>query len=204
MKHSEPKLKLAALAAMMLLCCSTLFINGKAQAQPPCGPGDSHCSIVENVPGSCKMEIQYCMNCTTGKITVLSALPYDCPGAPSYYDLKTAMHMFVHDAAAYENCCPGFLPPCPGTTNVTLIVHECWEYQNNGPSTPEWCYYPCPGVQGDCTITYTICKDQYTGVVTVKLISETSNYVECPTAPLPPINWTPYECYNINPCDWLP
>ena len=77
MTHKRITTKLAALAAMALLCCSAMVTINVAQAQPPCNPCDFNINVGTDWHGcpDCGMDpcfsdpTQFCSNTSTFVVT---------------------------------------------------------------------------------------------------------------------------------------
>jgi len=200
-------LRFAALAAMLLLCCSSI-VTSSAYAQscpcPECGTPPSGCAAwagngqipLTNVAGSgCDVDVHYCYACCSGTnyiyISDFKVLNSNCSTVNPQDILNAAMTKLIYNTSVV-----GCNDPCPnGSTSLNVTTPTCWK--KNGISAA-WTYSGCASTGCFCVTLATVtCTN---GVVTVTNCSTTCSGCPCSCTPNPGggNNWNTGTCYQLD------
>jgi hypothetical protein len=203
---------LPMIAALLLLAAAPRVGWGQF-----CPPGaDGPYNVFESV-GGCTIGIEYCINCTTGQITIQDIAPAapGCSVWPVGEQMEQAIAAMIQDPNTYQNSynldgthadpCPSFIPdlqmygPCmPVSSQITIST--CWEFGDNSPSANLSWVYPCPETSA-CVFTYTVCWNSVTNSLYLSSENWTGEDGDCTIAP-PWGSWVENTCYAVDPCDY--
>jgi hypothetical protein len=221
MKHKKTTTKLAALAAMALLCCSTMF-TAKTYACPayndpnslpsgePATPWDGDFVKRETLPGtSCQVDVMYCTRTfPDGTVQiyieqVAAVTEPACDGINPLLMVSGGINALLSDGSFICSLETNAIPGCPATTTFTVTTQsDCWEYVGVGAELPdnsygEYAYKVCSYAGQTCNKTMTACCSNGAisyGTPTYTTVGSDS----CPTPP--PGTWALFTCYSLALC----